>query len=266
VTLESNRMLGGVGALLIVVGAVFSLFSLAAYVFPPVSVVFAGVAVVLGVLSFVGFIMFMIALNGLASYYGDRGIFDNALYGVLVVIVGCVVAAMVAVAIVAFSAIGSGWRIMAAPSLAELAPFMFGPVVGVYVVTGVFGFVYAWFFRRAFNRLAAKSQVDLFRTGGLLFMVGVLVSLAVMIICALLVYAMVISFTGIFAVGAVGSVVSCAAWAVVTAAFFRIKVPASQTPQTSTPATGQVKFCSRCEVANSDGTMFCVGCGEKQQP
>lgn len=259
-------MLGGVGALLIVVGAVFSLFSLASYVFPPVSVVFAGVAVVLGVLSFVGFIMFMIALNGLASYYGDRGIFDNALYGIIVFVVGCVVSAMVAVAILVFFAIGSGWRIMAAPPLTEFSPFVYGLMIGVYVGSAVFGFVYAWFFRRAFNRLAAKSQVDLFRTGGLLFMVGVLVSLAVMVICALLVYAMVISFTGIFAVGAVGSVVSCAAWAVVTAAFFRIKVPASQTPQISAPATGQVKFCSRCGVANSDGAMFCVGCGEKQQP
>jgi len=266
VTLGSYRMLGGVGALLIVIGGGLGLFSLVSYVFPPVRMVVAGVAFVLGVLSFAGFIMFMIALNGLAGYYGDRGIFDNVLYGVIVVVVGCVVSAMVAVAIIVFLAIGGGWRSMAAPPPAELSPFVYGPLIGVYVGSAVFGLVYAWFFRRAFNRLAAKSQVDLFRKGGLLFMVSVPVSMAGMVIGVLLVYAGAIPITGILAMGVVGSVVSCAAWAVVTAAFFRIKVPASQAPQTSASATGPVKFCPRCGAANSTGAAFCVSCGEKLQP
>ena len=58
-SLESNKTLGGVGALLIAIGALVPGLTL------------------------VGVILVFIALKGLADSYGDHSIFQNALYGIL---------------------------------------------------------------------------------------------------------------------------------------------------------------------------------------
>ena len=40
------------------------------------------------VLGLVGLILVMVALKGLADHYGEKGTFNNALYGVILAIVG----------------------------------------------------------------------------------------------------------------------------------------------------------------------------------
>ena len=105
-SIESNRTLGGVGALMVLVGSVFSLFSSVRYVFPSVNPVVAFFGGLLAILSFVGLIIFMIAMNGLANNYKDRAIFDNALYGLIVIIVSGVLAGATVVILV-FSSIAS---------------------------------------------------------------------------------------------------------------------------------------------------------------
>ncbi|MEM2103401.1 MAG: hypothetical protein QW717_00745 [Candidatus Bathyarchaeia archaeon] len=71
-SVESSKTLGGVGALLMVVG--FAGFFWTFYS---------------GFLLVVGAILVLIALKGLADQYGESGIFNNALYGFLTVIAGC---------------------------------------------------------------------------------------------------------------------------------------------------------------------------------
>jgi uncharacterized membrane protein len=232
VSVESNRTLGGVGALMILIGSVFSLFSLVQYVFPSVSLAVTVFGGLLAVLSLVGLIVFMIAMNGLANGYKDRGIFDNALYGIIVIVVGGVLAGAVAFILVLSSIMSLGIQYANPPlNIDSFLPTIIGSLIPVILVAAMFGLVQAWFFWRAFSRLAAKSHVSLFRTGGSLFIVGVAVSVAFFLIGAVLVYADLMPVYGMFVMGSVGGVVSYVAWAVVTASFFRIRTPSSQTFQ-----------------------------------
>jgi uncharacterized membrane protein len=232
VSVESNRTLGGIGALMILVGSIFSLISLVQYVFPSVSTVVTVFGGLLGILSFVGLIIFMVAMNGLANNYKDRGIFDNALYGIIVIIVGVVLAGAIAVLLV-LSSITSLSIQLTNPSLdMELfLPTIIGFIIPVILVITVFGLTQSWFFLRAFSKLAAKSQVSLFRTGGLLFIAGVAVSVTSFLIGAVLVNADLMAIDGLYVLGSVGSVVYGVAWAVVTMSFFRIRAPSQQTFQ-----------------------------------
>jgi uncharacterized membrane protein len=76
--LESSKILGGIGAILLLIGALLSGISY------------------LSVLSLIGLILVMVGLYGLADYFGDRKIFTNALYGVITGIIGVIVAVAVA--------------------------------------------------------------------------------------------------------------------------------------------------------------------------
>ena len=82
-TLETNKTLGGVGALLMVITPVAG---------------YAG-GLFTGILWLVGLILVLIAMKGLADHYSEGGIFNNTLYGVVLTIVG--VAAFIATIIIA---------------------------------------------------------------------------------------------------------------------------------------------------------------------
>jgi len=81
-TLETSKILGGVGSLLMVLTSFFGTYT--------------------AVLGLVGLILVMVALKGLADHYGEKGIFNNALYGVILAIVGIAVS----IAIIVITAIG----------------------------------------------------------------------------------------------------------------------------------------------------------------
>ena len=74
-TLESNKTLGGIGAILMVI-------------FPFASFISDAFSYVLGL---VGLILVLIAMKGLAVHYNEGGIFNNTLYGVILTIIGGVV-------------------------------------------------------------------------------------------------------------------------------------------------------------------------------
>ena len=95
--IESNRMLGFVGALLTVLGSVFGFLALARFFFPRLDVTSFGI--LFGISGLAGLILFMIAMKGFAVDYKDAAIFDNALYGLLSSIAIGVVAGVLAVAV-----------------------------------------------------------------------------------------------------------------------------------------------------------------------
>jgi uncharacterized membrane protein len=269
-TLESNRMLGGAGALLIVLGSVFSLLNLLRYVYPSLSLAVTVIGSLFAFLSLAGYIIFMIAMNGLANYYKDRMIFNNVLYALLVIIVGAIVAGVLAFVLILSSilrlGVASGTPL---PSTEMFLRDMIGFMIPVFIVVAVFAMIEAIFFWRAFNRLAAKSQVGLFRTSGLLFLMGAAVSVTVGLIGAMLLFAGAISVNAMLGGGAVGGVVVDAAWALVTASMFRIRKPATETPpiqpapQTIMPTAGQVKYCPNCKAENLTDAAYCTRCGQK---
>jgi uncharacterized membrane protein len=137
-TLESDKTLGGVGALLVVIG--FLGFFVSGYV---------------AILALIGMIITLIALKGFSDHYNEAGIFNNALYGVITLIIGVVafIATLVVVILMALSSIDIDWTNPAAIQ-AYFTDFtniwnIIGAAIGALVVLFVFTIVSAIFFRKS---------------------------------------------------------------------------------------------------------------------
>lgn len=169
-TFDSSKNLSAVGALLIVIAAF-------------------GLAVpYLSLIGLVGFILLLIGLKGLANFYNEQGIFNNALYSIIVAIVGAVVA-VATIAITAVSALASigldfsnmeDWASFGSDLGSYFADFanfsQLWTIVSAFIVGLVILFVFViiamFFMRKSMNQLSSKSGVGLFGTAGLLMLVG----------------------------------------------------------------------------------------------
>ncbi len=159
--LQTSKYLGGIGALLLFIGPLITYAN-----------VFAGL------LPLIGFILVLIALKGLADYYNEGGIFNNALYGFIAGIVGGVVSVgvLIGTALMALADLGiTDWANPAEWTDAVMTGAIFG-LLGAVVITVVILFIFvivaAWFYRRSLSMLATKSGVGLFGTAGLIFLIG----------------------------------------------------------------------------------------------
>lgn len=170
-TVETSRTLGGVGALLMVLTPFFGTYT--------------------AVLGLIGLILVMVALKGLSDHYGEKGIFNNALYGVILAIVGIVVfIAMIVVAAIGFlSALGidlsTVWSDPAVLSninwqeiltLEAIWPHI-ATVLGSFILLFIFFVVAGIFSRRSLNLVSEKTGVGLFGTTGLLILIGAILTI-----------------------------------------------------------------------------------------
>jgi len=209
-SIETSKILGGVGALLMFIG-----------IMPYINY--------FGAIELVGLILVMVALYNLASHYREGGIFNSALYGLIMGIVGGVIsiAALVIMVLTSltdflhtiFPDWNGDWRALSGltPNLSNLSldnimPFVTGIIAG-FIILWVFVIIAAFFIRRSLVTLSAKSGVGLFSTAGLLLLIG-----AVLII--------------LFGVGLILIWISALLLAI---AFFRIR-PQQTQPTTSAAA------------------------------
>ena len=207
-TLETSKILGGIGALLMFIGVIPYINSF-------------------GALEIIGLILVMIALYDLSKYYSEGGIFNNALYGIIFGIAGAVVSAAVVFVVVLSSLTdfmygifpnwNGDWAALSGltpdPSnidIGNMAPFIAG-IFTVLVVLWAFSILVAFFFRRSLGTLSQKSGIGLFSTTGLLLLIGALLII-------------------IFGVGLILIWISALLLAI---AFFQLK-PAQEEPTTST--------------------------------
>jgi uncharacterized membrane protein len=168
-SIETSRILGGVGALLMFIGII-----------PYINY--------FGVIELVGLILVMVALYNLASHYMERGIFNNALYGLIIGIVGGVISiAVVFITVLTsltdflytiFPDWNGDWAALSdlTPNtsnitLDSIMPFLTGIIV-VFIILWVFSILAAFFVRRSLGTLSAKSGVGLFSAAGLLLLIG----------------------------------------------------------------------------------------------
>ena len=203
-SIENSKILGGVGALLMFIG-----------VLPYLNY--------FGAIELVGLILVMIALYNLGSYYRESSIFNNALYGVIIGIVGVGVAVAAVFATVltsltdflyaVFPDWNGDWTALSGltpnpsnVSLENVVPFIAGIFI-VFIILWVFSILAAFYVRRSLGTLAIKSDVGLFSTAGLLMLIG-----AVMII--------------VFGIGLILIWVSLL---LVAIAFFRLRTQMTQT-------------------------------------
>jgi uncharacterized membrane protein len=139
-SLESNKTLGGVGAILLAIPF----------------------------LNLVGIILVLIALKAMSEHYNDEDIFKNALYGFIFGIIGVV--AFIAVILMFF--IGS---FAIAPATTALSGF--GIFIAVFVVQYIFSLIAAFFYKKSLDKLAKKSNESMFSTAGLILLIGAFIPL-----------------------------------------------------------------------------------------
>jgi uncharacterized membrane protein len=195
-TLESDKTLGGVGALLVVIG--FLGFFAYGYV---------------AIIALIGMIITLIALKGMSGHYSEAGIFNNALYGIITLIIGVVafIATLAAVILMTLSNLNFTWSDPAAVQ----AYFMnldhiwgiIGYLIAALFVLFVFTIVSAIFFRKSLTSLSAKSEENIFATAGLLWLIGAVLTIIV-----------------------VGFILIGIAWILIAVGFFSIKPTAPPQP------------------------------------
>ena len=190
--LETSKILGGVGAILVLVGSLVSTYTF-------------------GLLVLIGVILVFVALNGLADFYKERGIFTNAIYSLVAGIVGIVVAAATALYIIfdthiltnllqsIYPSWNGSWSTIS--SLRGMTPntsnisisyvtSALGAVFLVLVILWIFAIVAAVFIRRSLKTLSSKASVGLFSTASLLLLIGA--CLTIIFIGAILIWVAVL--------------------------------------------------------------------------
>ena len=208
---ETSKYLGGVGAILMFIGVLpFVAYS--------------------GVISLIGLILTLIAVKGLADYYSEAGIFNNALYAVITAIVG----GIVTVAVVFIAAVGLVTELgLSFANIADWATALAGidwTTVGfniimdfvVYVLLAlvvlfVFVIITAILLRKSLGLLSTKTGVGLFGTTGLLILIGAVLTII-----------------------AVGLILIWIAMLILAIAFFSIKPQAQPSARATPAATSQV--------------------------
>jgi uncharacterized membrane protein len=172
-TFESSKNTSAAGALLIVIGAVAGF-----------------VTSFSGILSLIGMILVLIGVKGLANFYKEQGIFNNTLYSIITIIVGCVVG----VGVIAVSAVAAladlgvnlanieEWASIGTDVATVFADFDFSAIatllgaifIGLIILWVAF-IISMYFLRKSMNQLSAKSGVGLFGTAGLLVLIGAVI-------------------------------------------------------------------------------------------
>ena len=172
-TFESSKTLSAVGSLLIVIGAALGF-----------AVSFSGI------LSLIGMILLLIGLKGLANFYEEEGIFNNAFYSIIIAIAGCVVGiGVIAVsAVSALADLGIDWSniedwgnvgtdvgtVFTDFDLSAIATLLGALLVGL-IILFLTMIISMYFLRKSMNQLSTKSGIGLFGTAGILVLIGAVI-------------------------------------------------------------------------------------------
>ncbi len=222
---ESNKMLGGVGAILTAIGS------------------FVPFTASIGILFVIGIILVLVSMRGLSDDFQDRRIFGNAINGFIFSLIGIIVGS------VAFGVFIS--TLFRGFITSSIAVGFLGLVLGLFalLVAFIFLVISAISYRRAFDILADHSGEKMFRTGGLLFLIG----------------------AGLVILFGLGFILMFVAWLLLAVAFFSMRLPVSGAPQaymapppppTGAPS-GQVKYCQYCGAENNINGTYCTHCGRR---
>lgn len=207
--LETGKYLGGIGALLIVIAG------LATFGVPYA-----------GVLGLVGLILVLISTKFLADHYGERGIFNNALYALIIGIIGFIAFIGIAVYSVLSTLAELGIN---TENLSDLPIIiqqrimegdtgfiwsLLGAIILAWAILSICLIIATIFSRKSLNLLSTKTEVGLFGVAGILMLIG-----------------------GILFIIFIGVILIWIAWILIAAAFFSIKTQPTQTTHPPPPST-----------------------------
>lgn len=150
-SLSQAKTLGGVGSILVLLGAI-----------PNVGFV----------LAIVGFILILVAVKNVSESLADPAIFNDMIIAVLLAIVGLVVFGIIVVAAI-FSFLNPGT--IGAITPGTVPPGFLGAIgllIAGLIVVWVFYLVSAIFIRRSYDKIGTRLNVSMFHTTGLLYLIG----------------------------------------------------------------------------------------------
>ena len=182
-SLESGKNLAGIGSIFLVIPVPF--------------------------LSIVGIILVLVGMKNLSTAYNDPSIWKNTLYAVIFGIIG-IVASRLTLFSVFFGGIFSSTTFGVADATG-LVGFFAGLIIFL-VVAFIFYILEAIYIRRAFDSLANRSGVGLFRTGGMLLLIGAILTIVI-----------------------VGLFLIFIAWILILVAFFQIPTTSQQSQMPPPP-------------------------------
>ncbi|TMI13513.1 DUF996 domain-containing protein [Candidatus Bathyarchaeota archaeon] len=167
--LSQAKTLGGVGSILVLLGAI-----------PNVGFV----------LAIVGFILILVAVKNVSESINEPGIFNDMIIAVLLTIVGLVVFGVIVV-VAFFSFLSSGSQLGTPGTIPPSILGAIGLLIVGLVVVWVFYLVSAIFLRRSYERIGVRLNVNMFQTTGLLYLIGaaltiVLVGFLILLIAEIL--------------------------------------------------------------------------------
>ena len=186
--------------------------------------------------SIVGYILTLIAVKYISDEVHDGSIFNDMLYAAITGIVG--------VAIAAVGVFG------AFASIATAGAAAFAGIIIFLAIAWIALIISAIFVRKAFNKIAGKLNIGMFRTAGTLYFIG-----AILVIVL------------------VGFVILFIAYILQIVAFFSINDAAAPAPAmqaaapmaaTGAPAQEGTKYCVNCGSPMGASVTFCPKCGAKQ--
>ncbi len=161
VSLSQAKILGEVGSILVVLTAIPS----------------AG-----GLLGIAGFILLLIAVKEISDHVGDRSIFNNMLISVGAAIVGIVVATILLIGSL-ISFFYSNGLVGQPPNFTNVPPSelvgLIVPILEVLAIVWVALIISAVFVRRSYSAIASKLGVGMFRTAGLVYLIGAATSIVI---------------------------------------------------------------------------------------
>ena len=171
-TIESNKILGGIGAIMMFVG-----------VLPQVNYV--------GILEIIGLILVLVALYNLSNYYKEGSIFRHAIYGVAIAVVGAIIVGVLVVSVVLsnitelvtqlYPGWNGDWSTLQGmtPNTTNFNPANIFPLIGgllvVLVIAWVLAIIASFFIYRSLKQVSNKSNVGLFGTAGLILLIGAVI-------------------------------------------------------------------------------------------
>ena len=168
-TIETSKNLGGVGSILLFIG------------------VLPWIAPYGWVLALVGLILALIGFKGLADYYNEAGVFNNALYAVILGIIGVGVFVVVIAAFGLLTELGldasnvAEWSSsMTQLDLQAMSSTIWGfaaQILLAAVVLWVCLIIAAVLLRKSLGIVSMKSGVGMFGTTGLLILIGAAIPL-----------------------------------------------------------------------------------------
>jgi len=264
--------MGGIAACFILIGVVSQVTEVFQYALPSSSAAYlalSGISGIVGVLGLVGFLLFFIAMYGFSRDYGDHRIFSNLLYGLIIVIIAGVIAVIFTIIIVLAnisSIIPNFTSTPASPT--QITTSTLSSIRPIFPVYAVIGLIWVAFNVRAFNLLADKSTVPLFRTGAKVLLAGAVLSIVISAVFAVVGSSLSLSYNTLLILFIPGGLVQDVAWALLALAYFRIKPPAVSAvapinvPQAPS-VSGQVKCCPYCGAPNPVDAFYCTRCGQK---